>query len=46
MLVLQFQNYNIYKRIFTDMINRGDLNKPEAYKVWADLRDMLFDLVM
>lgn len=38
------QNFNIYKRIFTDIINKRDLNKPEAYRVWADLRDMLLDL--
>ena len=28
-----------------DIINKRDLNKPEAYRVWADLRDMLLDLV-
>lgn len=40
----QPQNYNIYKRIFSDMLSKRDLNKPEAYRMWADLRDMLFDL--
>ena len=39
------QNYNIYKRIFSDMMNRRDMNKPEAYKSWAELRDMMSDLV-
>ncbi|KAK3767076.1 hypothetical protein RRG08_017951 [Elysia crispata] len=38
------QNYNIYKRIFNDMLNRRDMNKPEAYKSWAELRDMMADL--
>ncbi|RUS80517.1 hypothetical protein EGW08_011738 [Elysia chlorotica] len=38
------QNYNIYKRIFSDMLNRRDMNKPEAYKSWAELRDMMADL--
>ena len=40
-----FQNFNIYKRIFSDLINMKDLNKPESYRTWADLRDMLVDLV-
>ncbi|VDI67558.1 intraflagellar transport protein 172, partial [Mytilus galloprovincialis] len=38
------QNFNIYKRIFSDIINSRDLNRPEAYKIWADLRDVMFDL--
>ncbi|XP_012943117.1 intraflagellar transport protein 172 homolog isoform X1 [Aplysia californica] len=38
------QNYNIYKRIFTDMIAKRDLSKPEAYQSWAELRDMMYDL--
>lgn len=40
----QAQNYNIYKRIFSDVISKRDQNKPEAYRLWADLRDMLYDL--
>jgi len=42
---LVVQNFNIYKRIFNDLIGLKDLNKPEAYRTWADLRDMLYDLV-
>ncbi|KAK3595246.1 hypothetical protein CHS0354_010853 [Potamilus streckersoni] len=38
------QNFNIYKRIFTDVIQKKDLNKPEAYRTWADLRDMFYSL--
>ncbi|KAK3091661.1 hypothetical protein FSP39_021624, partial [Pinctada imbricata] len=38
------QNYNIYKRIFSDIVNARELNKPDAYRTWADLRDVLFDL--
>ena len=41
----RFQNFNIYKRIFTDLINMKDLNKPESFRTWADLRDMFMDLV-
>jgi len=39
------QNYNIYKRIVTDLLKTSDLMKAEAYRTWADLRDMLHDLV-
>lgn len=42
---LLLQNFNIYKRIVSDVLSQAGLNKPEAYRVWADLRDMLFDLV-
>lgn len=38
------QNFNIYKRIFSDLINMKDLNKPESFRTWADLRDMFMDL--
>ncbi|WAR22903.1 IF172-like protein [Mya arenaria] len=38
------QNFNIYKRLFSDVIGTKDLNKPEAYRTWADVRDMLYDL--
>ncbi|KAF6041408.1 IFT172 [Bugula neritina] len=38
------QNYNIYKRIVTDLLKTSDLMKAEAYRTWADLRDMLHDL--
>ena len=39
------QNFNIYKRIVNDVLNQNGLMKAEAYRMWADLRDMLFDLV-
>ena len=39
------QNFNIYKRIVVDILNKNGLRKAEAYRTWADLRDMLFDLV-
>lgn len=39
------QNYNIYKRIMSDMLKAKDLMKADAYRTWADLRDMLHDLV-
>uniref|UniRef100_A0A2K5WX28 Intraflagellar transport 172 n=1 Tax=Macaca fascicularis TaxID=9541 RepID=A0A2K5WX28_MACFA len=38
------QNFNIYKRIFTDMVSSPGTNCAEAYHSWADLRDVLFNL--
>ncbi|XP_074640366.1 intraflagellar transport protein 172 homolog [Tubulanus polymorphus] len=38
------QNFNIYKRIVSDVLCTKNLNRSEAYRVWADLRDMLCDL--
>ncbi|ESP05446.1 hypothetical protein LOTGIDRAFT_228027 [Lottia gigantea] len=38
------QNYNIYKRIFNDIVCAEGLNKSDAYRIWADLRDMFYDL--
>ncbi|XP_074197923.1 intraflagellar transport protein 172 homolog isoform X2 [Camelus bactrianus] len=38
------QNFNIYKRIFTDMVSSPGTNSAEAYYSWADLRDVLFNL--
>uniref|UniRef100_A0A8C4PL37 Intraflagellar transport 172 n=1 Tax=Equus asinus TaxID=9793 RepID=A0A8C4PL37_EQUAS len=38
------QNFNIYKRIFTDMVSSPGTNSAEAYHNWADLRDVLFNL--
>ncbi|KAM4693761.1 LOW QUALITY PROTEIN: intraflagellar transport protein 172 homolog [Discoglossus pictus] len=38
------QNFNIYKRIFVEMVNADGLNSADVYHVWADLRDMLFNL--
>lgn len=39
------QNFNIYKRLFLDLINLPDSDGPESYRMWADLRDFLFKLV-
>lgn len=44
-LLFHYQNFNIYKRIFSDVINMRGLDKPEAYHTWGELRDVLFDLV-
>ncbi|XP_078397553.1 intraflagellar transport protein 172 homolog isoform X1 [Cetorhinus maximus] len=38
------QNFNIYKRIFMDVVNMLDKNSADAYRTWADLRDVLFNL--
>ncbi|XP_004710279.2 intraflagellar transport protein 172 homolog [Echinops telfairi] len=38
------QNFNIYKRIFTDMVSSPGTNSAEAYHSWADLRDVFFNL--
>ncbi|KAF6103703.1 intraflagellar transport 172 [Phyllostomus discolor] len=38
------QNFNIYKRIFTDVVSSPGTNSAEAYHTWADLRDVLFNL--
>uniref|UniRef100_A0A8C0FR79 Intraflagellar transport protein 172 homolog n=1 Tax=Bubo bubo TaxID=30461 RepID=A0A8C0FR79_BUBBB len=38
------QNFNIYKRLFVEMVNASDMNCAEAYSSWADLRDVLFHL--
>ncbi|KAL7987120.1 hypothetical protein Chor_006039, partial [Crotalus horridus] len=38
------QNFNIYKRLFMEMVNAANMNRPEAYHSWADLRDVLFNL--
>ncbi|XP_078506239.1 intraflagellar transport protein 172 homolog [Lissotriton helveticus] len=38
------QNFNIYKRIFVDLVNAGGMNSAEAYHNWSDLRDVLFNL--
>lgn len=44
-LLFHNQNFNIYKRIFSDVINMRGLDKPEAYHTWGELRDVMFDLV-
>lgn len=38
------QNFNIYKRLFLDLINIPDTDGPEAYRIWADLRNFLLQL--
>ncbi|XP_023121303.2 intraflagellar transport protein 172 homolog [Amphiprion ocellaris] len=38
------QNFNIYKRLFLDMINLPDTDGPESYRMWADLRNFLLQL--
>ncbi|XP_037749516.1 LOW QUALITY PROTEIN: intraflagellar transport protein 172 homolog [Chelonia mydas] len=38
------QNFNIYKRLFVEMVNAPGMNSTEAYPSWADLRDVLFNL--
>ncbi|XP_050807060.1 intraflagellar transport protein 172 homolog isoform X1 [Gopherus flavomarginatus] len=38
------QNFNIYKRLFVEMVNAPGMNSAEAYPSWADLRDVLFNL--
>ncbi|XP_054675420.1 intraflagellar transport protein 172 homolog isoform X4 [Grus americana] len=38
------QNFNIYKRLFVEMVNASGMNCAEAYSSWADLRDVLFHL--
>lgn len=39
------QNYNIYRRIFSDIVCMNNTNTQEAYQLWANLRDMLHSLV-
>ncbi|XP_069028434.1 intraflagellar transport protein 172 homolog [Embiotoca jacksoni] len=38
------QNFNIYKRLFLDLINLPDTDGPECYRTWADLRNFLLQL--
>ncbi|KAG8522493.1 LOW QUALITY PROTEIN: Intraflagellar transport protein 172, partial [Galemys pyrenaicus] len=38
------QNFNIYKRIFSDIVSSPGTNSAEAYHSWADLRDVFFNL--
>ncbi|KAE8286539.1 Intraflagellar transport protein 172-like protein [Larimichthys crocea] len=38
------QNFNIYKRLFLDLINLPDTDGPESYRMWADLRTFLLQL--
>ncbi|XP_015754892.1 PREDICTED: intraflagellar transport protein 172 homolog [Acropora digitifera] len=39
------QNFNIYKRIISDVISMAGLSSAESYRTWADLRDVLFEIV-
>lgn len=39
------QNFNIYKRLFLDLINLPDTDGPESYRMFADLRNFFFQLV-
>lgn len=39
------QNFNIYKRLFLDLINLPDTDGPESYRMWGDLRNFLLQLV-
>ncbi|XP_071273312.1 intraflagellar transport protein 172 homolog isoform X1 [Agelaius tricolor] len=38
------QNFNIYKRLFVEMVNAPGRNCAEAYSGWAELRDVLLAL--
>ncbi|KAM3602576.1 uncharacterized protein V6R79_006682 [Siganus canaliculatus] len=38
------QNFNIYKRLFLDLVNLPDTDGPESYRMWADLRGFLLQL--
>ncbi|XP_003971457.2 intraflagellar transport protein 172 homolog [Takifugu rubripes] len=38
------QNFNIYKRLFLDVINLPNTDAPEFFRMWADLRNFLLKL--
>lgn len=38
------QNFNIYKRLVEDLLRQPGLDGAESYKVWSDLRTMLYNL--
>ena len=38
-------NFNIYKKCFVDVCLAPNSHKPEAYSLWAQLRDMLLQVV-
>ncbi|CAI9743012.1 Hypothetical predicted protein [Octopus vulgaris] len=40
------QNFNIYKRILTDIVSMSGLNTTKAYKVWSSLRNMMYSLYL
>uniref|UniRef100_A0A672S8A0 Intraflagellar transport protein 172 homolog n=1 Tax=Sinocyclocheilus grahami TaxID=75366 RepID=A0A672S8A0_SINGR len=35
------QNFNIYKRMFLELVSLRDRDCAEAYRMWADLRDVI-----
>ncbi|XP_048583111.1 intraflagellar transport protein 172 homolog [Nematostella vectensis] len=39
------QNFNIYKRIVNDVVSTPGLGGPDSYRTWADLRDVLYDVL-
>ncbi|KAG7173582.1 Intraflagellar transport protein 172-like [Homarus americanus] len=39
------QNYNIYRRVALDLMSMHELCSGQAYRTWADLRDLLLSLV-
>ena len=39
------QNFNIYKRLAYSIFSMPGKAGPESYKLWADLRNMLADVV-
>uniref|UniRef100_A0A672FWM1 Intraflagellar transport protein 172 homolog n=1 Tax=Salarias fasciatus TaxID=181472 RepID=A0A672FWM1_SALFA len=38
------QNFNIYKRLFLDLINLPECNGAQSYSMWAELRNFLLQL--
>ncbi|ESO08535.1 hypothetical protein HELRODRAFT_74793 [Helobdella robusta] len=38
------QNFNIYKRIFYDMVNLPKTNNSESFQMWSQLRNMFYNL--
>ncbi|XP_068135903.1 intraflagellar transport protein 172 homolog [Hyperolius riggenbachi] len=38
------QNFNIYKRIFVEMVNAEGMNCADVYHTWGNLRDLLYTL--
>uniref|UniRef100_A0AAY4EJK5 Intraflagellar transport 172 n=1 Tax=Denticeps clupeoides TaxID=299321 RepID=A0AAY4EJK5_9TELE len=38
------QNFNIYKHMFLELLNLRDRDCPEAYRMWAELRNVLIQL--
>ncbi|KAG2468228.1 IF172 protein, partial [Polypterus senegalus] len=38
------QNFNIYRHLFRDMLSLSGTNNAEAYRTWAELRDVLLNL--